>query len=237
MNAVTKAIRNEVSASLRRASLAADIGGMSDRELLELFRQSPIPEQLVGEAQAARRGRRAQLIAAKQREIESMEREVPALQRKDAACAAMVVEKQAELEGAKRAQVDAHHELLHRGLRTQAIVNAADAELTLSAPSLIDARIAAWQAEWDRLRNRGPFQVLEIRPHAFAGSTTRKDLDATAEHHERIGQFMESLQVAIMEAEKLKVVVLDASEASAALDNIEANMTDLAKAARLALGQ
>jgi hypothetical protein len=80
-------------------------------------------------------------------------------------------------------------------------------------------------------------QVLEIRPHAFAGSTTRKDLDATAEHHEQIGLRMEGLQSAIIAAEKLKLVVLDAEQAVVGLNNIEAQMTELAKAARRALGQ
>lgn len=237
MNAVTKIARREVSTLLRRAVSAADIGGLSDRELLALIRESPIPDQLIGEARAALRERRAQLVAIKKREIETLERELPALQRKDAACAAAVAEKQGELESAKRAHVEAHHEMISRGMKTQAVVNATDAELRLSAPDVIDARTAAWQAEWDQLRNRGAFQVLEIRPHVFSGSTTRKDLDATAQHHEQIGLRMEGLQAAIIEVEKLKLVVLDADEAVDALNNIESNVTERAKAARRAQGQ
>jgi hypothetical protein len=237
MNAVTKAIRSEVSGSLRPASIAADIGGMSDRELLELLRKSPIPAQLVGEARTALRERRAQLVSIKKRETEALERELPVLQRRDAACAAAVAEKQAELERAKRAPEVAHQELLCRGMKTQAAVNATDAELRLSAPDVIDARIAAWDAEWDQLRNRGAFQVLEIRPHVFAGSSARKDLKATAEHHEQIGLRMEGLQAAVIEAERLKLIALDADEAVTALNDIESNMAELAKAARHALGQ
>jgi hypothetical protein len=237
VNAVTKIARREVGAALRRAVSAADIGGLSDRELLELVRQSPIPAQLIGEARAALRERRAKLVATKKSEIESLERELPALQRKDATCATVVSEKQAELDRAKRARDDAHHELLRRGIKSQAMVSATDAELRLSAPDVIDARIAAWQAEWDQLRNRGSFQVLEIRPHFFAGSTTRKDLDATAQHHDQIGLRMEGLQLAMIEAEKLKLVVLDADEAVTELNELESTMAELAKAARLARGR
>ena len=75
MNAVTKIARREVGATLRRAVSAADIGGLSDRELLALIRESPIPEQLAAEARAAKTERRAELLAMKKREITSLERD------------------------------------------------------------------------------------------------------------------------------------------------------------------
>ncbi len=241
MNATVKRVAaREVSTALHRAHSAAELGRLSDRELLELIRQSPIPDQLAGEARAVRTERRRELVALKQRELAATEREMPAILRKCAEARAVMATKQTEFDAAKSALETAETERRTRDVRCRHTVAMIDVELELSAPEAIAAFIARIDSEWQQLRSCGQLTVVELRsrhPYGGVSDKTGADLSETSAENERTGLRMDGLLAARAKAEELKCTALDGEELAAALNEIEANMLELGRAARAARGQ
>jgi hypothetical protein len=215
MNAmVSRIARKEVSAALQRAHSAAELGNLTDRELLELIRQSPIPDTLLGEARAARKERRAELVAKRERERAEVERDAPALQKRVADAQAAVATKRAELDSAVAVLTAASDERRTRDLLGRYAVAAVDAELERTAAPAIDQFIA-------RLMNR----LDSMRTTISGGDYAERTL------------LMDGFGPAIRKAEELKVTALDGEELIAALKDIEANIAEIGRAARLERGE
>jgi hypothetical protein len=233
VNAVTKIARREVSAALRRVGAAVDIGGLTDRELLELIRGSPLPGQLLGAAHAARQERRADLVARRDRERAATERNCAVLQQKCRDAQAAVAAKQTELDTAVRAASDARHELMSRDMRGRNFVSAIDVELELSASEAINAFVARMDAEWQSLRNRGALVVYGGSGHP---ADVAQDRQESIQQNQDVSLRMEGLRAAAAKAAELRLTALDGEPLLAALADIEAGMLELAKAARTARG-
>jgi chromosome segregation ATPase len=243
MNAMVKAARREVKAALQRVSGAADLSAMSDRELLELIRESPLPGQLVGQAQAARQTRREELVARKERELAAVEREIPALVEQRTAARDAVVQAEAALEAAKRGLSDAENELRARGYRSQSLCAAIDGELELSAPDVIAAAITRAETEWEQLRSRGVLIAMPTRPRsADAESFGVRDpeRDAVIEHtrmeNQQAGLRMDGLGAVMRALEALKLTTLHGEALLAEIASIEGRWLELGQAARAAQG-
>lgn len=225
MNALVKdSARRAVAAGLHKAASAAELGRLTDNELLELIRQSPIPDQLVGEARAARAERRADLLARKRRETAALEREVPPLRSRYEAAQANVATKLAEVDAARAASGAAHNNFVNRELRGRHAINAIDAELELMTPGVITEFVARMRNDAETLRKEG-FELVSVN----------FDAGAAARNAERLLQ-IEARGVAAAKAEEL-ALMLDEDAIPAALKDIERNMVELAKAARAAQGR
>jgi phage-related tail protein len=234
MNAMVKAAAREVKAALQRVSDAVDITGMSDRELLDLIRQSPLPGHLVAEAQSVRSQRRADLFARKQRELAATERQIPALKRKCEEAETRMATARAEYETARRALEAARDEMTTRDRVCKHTVAILDAELELLAPESINAFIARLDAEWQATRNRG---VLVVYGGSRHPADVAEDQQEASRQNNDTGARMDGLRAASAKAEELKFTALDGDELAATLATIEADMVNLAKAARAARGQ
>ena len=226
MNAVVRAARREVSAAIRRAVSAADIGGLSDQEIIDLIRGSELPEQLAGAARAAKTERRVELVDTKKREIAAAERDGAMLRKDYETAEATVAGKRAELNAAQRALDAAHGAFVARDIRHRHAVAAIDAELQLLAPKPIADFIERMNAEWERLR-AGSFELVGAN---LGGE------DAAARNAAKSLR-MDGLTAAIAAANALKLTALDGEALLAKLKDIEANMLDMARAERVARGQ
>ena len=225
MNAVTRIARKEVTAALRRAVTAADIAGLSDAELLSLFRESPFPAQVLGESRAARQRRREELVTKKESALAAHDRGAPALARKCEVALAELTRAETALAAARRAFGVAHTELDTHGRQHTYAVSAIDAELKALAPAAIDAFIARMESEQQALRSTFDLVAMNLPGGEEA-----------AQRNAERGLRIEGCDAAIAAAEQLRLTSLDGDELAAELKAVEANMADLAKAARAARG-
>jgi hypothetical protein len=205
MDPGTKAVAREVSASLRRAADAVRIGDLSDREVLDLIRQSPLTDRFMVEARAAIKRQRTELVAKKRRAQAAAERAAPTLMQALQERRTIVAAQIEALRAAQAAEFEADLAMKQSEVSVRRVVSDCDFTLESLAPKEIDEFIARCAQAAEQLRTRG-----------LVGQ-----LDDTRDVYRQTNECLEQLGRAIQEAAALKLTDLDGEDLRAALERIE----------------
>ena len=221
MSTVTRVARREIGALLRRAAAAADVGGVSDHDLLALFRQSPLAEQLVDQAEAARQNQREELVAAEKRERASADGDCAALRKEWEGAEAGSPGKRAEIKALELTADRAKNRHAARDLQANYTIASIHAQLERLAPRALTEFIARHRAEADRLRRDG-FELVGVNLGDEATVQRNAEKNLRVEGHELIAD----------EAVKLMHTAIDGEALASALEKLDASVLELGKVAR-----
>jgi hypothetical protein len=245
VNAVTKAARGEVKAALERAAGAIDVGGITDKEVIDLVRRSPMARHAAAEAALAKQQRRIELRALIAEEHAASERDGADLQRRHREAVARRDAKAQELRLAEQEVNEAATAIAVRGRFRDHMLGRYEAELETLIPREITEFGARCDAAWNDWRTAAPelpHRIVEgLVVYSGSGdgppaspeySRKRTENAAALDRHRLIG---ESFGAAAKAAQALTFPE-GSEELRAALESIWDRRLELAKAARAARG-
>jgi hypothetical protein len=238
--AVKKAAEREVAAALDRAARAVDVGGLSDRQVIDLVRNSSMARHATAETILARQQRREELRSLIDDERENCERDGVDLQRRHREAIARRDAKAQELIAAEQAMYDAGAAIAVRTRVRNQLVARYETELEALIPPEVTRFCERCDAEWNKWR-----QISPQLPHFIRAATHISGIDeaspAPPEYTRKRKENAEVLDRHSLEGESfgaagraaLALMLPEGSEElRQALEQIWENRFELAKAAR-----
>jgi hypothetical protein len=215
VNAVLAAAAREIRLALRRADTAAQLGGVPPEEVLRLVAETDLVQDVIARERRKRKALREQLVARHASAPAKASKELESLVKARDAARVKLEEADAARLAAQNAAVAAQVALsaAECGLRNE--VGAFEMELERTADPVIIAVVARLEEEFQRARAVDVFS----RPSRFVPDPKSK----LPEHQQR-SAYMQGLQNAAQDADRLKFSVLAGEELLAALASIEARI-------------